>query len=838
MVKKHEQIRFLMDLGGQQLLDDALAAEQQTQVYDQQYMPSAEKKYFWQAIGSVRQIVTTDSSLQLACEHGQVELTWLAPNCLRVRAKAEAGGFDAPFSYAVCKKDWPDTPLNIAQGDEAIVVETSAIRYRISKHPFRIGVETLDGKMICMDSSGCHLRADGAVRLAMRLHPEEAGYGLGERAAGLNLRGKRYTLWNTDHLNYQRGSDPLYYSVPFYLGVHDDLAYGVFWDNSCRGSADLGGTKPDELVFEAEAGELRYYLILGGDVNAVLGRYTELTGHISLPPLWFLGFQQSRWSYYPQERVLALAKEFRARGIPCDVLYLDIDYMDGYRVFTWDANRFPNFKGMLDTLHAQGFKVVAILDPGIKIDLAYAAYVSGTARDVFLKYPDGALMAGPVWAGMSHFPDFSKPDARAWWAEHCEELLRAGIDGLWNDMCEPAVFGTAGARTIPDYVIHDQEGMGSTHLMHHNLYGMLMGRSSMEAQQRFRPDRRPVNMIRAGYAGAQRYASTWTGDNTSDWDHLRLSISMTLNSGLSGAPMTGPDVGGFHGECGAELFTRWLQAACLLPYYRAHTARGTGDQEPWTHGQPYEAINQETIALRYRLLPYLYSAVALCHEYGWPVVRPVFMAEPDNPDIRHIDDSYLLGDALLVAPVLEEGAVSRTVYIPAGEWYDFYTNEVLAGGQEVEVFAPLERLPLFVRAGTALPLWPVMQYVGEKPVDTLLLRCYPGAHETVLYEDQGEGMDYQQGNYRWVYITTGWKDNTFVIERRVAGRYAPVYSAIKLEIVGLDDEPASVRLERQGAPLWFYDNGVLELTVPPTFQRVEVMHKPTTADKTLLRKTW
>lgn len=838
MVKKQDQIRFLMDLGGQRLVDDARAAEVQTAAYDRIHAKRAQPELPWRILGGVQQVLTVSGGLRLLCEHGEAELIWLAPNVLRVRARAGRDGFKPPFSYAVCKTEWPEVDLSIAEGDNAVLVQTNAAVYRIGKWPLRIGVETLDARMICMDSLGCQLRADGAVRLVMRLHPEETGYGMGERATGLNLRGQRFTLWNTDHLNYKRGSDPLYYSVPFYLGVHDDQVYGVLWDNSCRGSADLGATQRDELIFEAEAGELCYYLIVGSDVNGVLSRYTELTGRITLPPMWFLGFQQSRWSYYPQERVLELAKEFRKRDIPCDVLYLDIDYMDAYRVFTWDRDRFPDPEGMISALHNQGFKVVVILDPGIKIDPAYTAYKTGLARDVFLKYPNGELVAGPVWAGMSHFPDFSKPETRTWWAEHCEPLLLMGIDGVWNDMCEPAIFGTEGARTIPDYVVHDQEGLGATHLAQHNLYGTLMGRSSFEAQQRFRPDKRPVNMIRAGYAGAQRYAATWTGDNTSDWDHLRLSISMTLNSGLSGAPMTGPDIGGFHGNCSAELFTRWLQMACLLPYFRAHTEHGTPDQEPWTYGQPYEVINRSTITLRYRLLPYLYSTVALCHEYGWPVVRPVFTAEPDNPNIRGIDDSYLLGDALLVAPVLEEGAVRRKVYLPAGLWYDFWTNEVWEGGREIEVVAPLERLPLFVRAGAALPLWPEMRFVGEKTVETLLLRCYPGTHETVLYEDRCEGMDYQKGEYRWVYITTGWQDdNTFTIERRVAGSFSPDYTAMKLEVVGLDDEPASVRLERQGAPLWFYDEGVLELTVP-TFQRIEVTRKPTTTERTILRKTW
>lgn len=837
MAKKQSQIQFLTELGGQRLVDDARAAETQAAAYDRIYLKAAPAGLPWRILGGVQRIEPAAGGLRLLCEHGEAELVWLAPNCLRVRAHAGHGGFAAPFSYAVCKTDWPEVGLTVTEGNDAVLVQTSAAVYRVGKWPLRIGVETPDARLVCMDSLGCQLREDGAVRLALRLHPAETSYGMGERASGLNLRGQRFSLWNTDHHTYKRGSDPLYYSVPFYLGVHDDQVYGVLWDNSNRGSADLGRTQPDELVFEAEAGELCYYLITGGDINSVLSRYTELTGRITLPPAWFLGFQQSRWSYFPQERVLALAQEFRKREIPCDVLYLDIDYMDGYRVFTWDRSRFPSFREMLGALHARGFKAVAILDPGIRIDPDYAAYRSGQEHDVFLKYPDGRLVAGPVWAGMSHFPDFSKPAARAWWAEQCGPLLAAGIDGVWNDMCEPAVFGTEGARTIADYVPHDQEGMGASHLAQHNVYGMLMGRSSLEAQQRFRPDKRPVNMIRAGYAGAQRYAATWTGDNTSDWDHLRLSISMTLNSGLAGAPMTGPDIGGFYGKCDAELLTRWLQAASLLPYYRIHTARGTADQEPWSHGQPYEAINRAAIALRYRLLPYLYSAVALCHEYGWPVVRPVFTAEPDNPKIRSIDDSYLLGDAVLVAPVLEEGAVRRQVYLPAGNWYDFWTNELIAGGSQIEVIAPLERLPLFVRAGTVLPLWPEMQYVGEKPIGTLLLRCYPGEHETVLYEDRGEGMAYEQGDYRWVYMTTAWQGDTLVIERRTAGSYSPEYAAVKLEVVGLDDEPASVGLERQGAPLWFYDAGVLELTVP-TFQRIEVTRKPTTTERTLPRKTW
>jgi alpha-glucosidase len=386
-------------------------------------------------------------------------------------------------------------------------------------------------------------------------------------------------------------------------------------------------------------------------------------------------------------------------------------------------------------------------------------------------------------------------------------------------------------------VRHHRDGLGGDHLENHNVYGMLMGRASYEAQQKHHPQARPFNIIRAGFAGAQRYASSWTGDNVSDWDNLRLSLSMTLNMGLSGAPVTGPDIGGFQKDCNGELFTRWLQAACLLPFVRSHTSLGTAAQEPWAFGQPYEVINRVTIALRYRLLPYLYSVFAQCHEYGWPIARPLFMAEPDNPAVRDLDDSYLVGDALLVAPVLQAGAVRRSVYLPAGEWYDFWTNERLDGGQTIEVPAPLERLPLFVRAGAVLPMWPEMQYVNPQAVQSLLYRVYPGEFETVLYEDDGEGFAYKDGDYRWVYVTCGWDESKLVIDRRIAGRYTPPYQSLRLEVVGFDEEPLQVRVDRQGAPLWFYDDDILEVTIDD-FQRVEIYRQSLPTDKTIAHRPW
>ncbi len=659
-------------------------------------------------------------------------------------------------------------------------------------------------------------------------------------AEALNLRGKRLMLWNTDPPTiYQRGDDPLYYCVPFYLGVHNAGAYGLLWDNSYRASVDLGAVAASDLRFEAEGGSLSYYLFAGSDAQTVLSRYAELTGHIQLPPMWFLGYQQCRWSYYPEETVLKLAAEFRQRGIPCDAIYLDIHYMKGFRVFSLNQEAFPDLEGMIKKLHAQGFKVVTIVDPAIKVDANYDVYQKGLQQDVFLKYPDGERVAGAVWPGLCNFPDFAKASTRAWWAEYCKQLVGCGVDGLWNDMCEPVVFLPEVSVTLPDFVQHEDIGLGKTHVANHNVYGMLMTRATYEAlEHSVPPDQRPVSMTRAGYAGTQRYASSWTGDNMSTWDHLRLSLSMTLNMGLSGAPMTGPDIGGFHGEVDGELFTRWLQAACFFPYFRGHTNLGTGPQEPWAFGQPYEVINRLTIQLRYRLLPYLYSVVAQCAEYGWPVIRPLFTAEPDNPQLRSVDDCYLLGDSLLVAPVLQAGAVSRPVYLPSGsDWYDYWTSTRVTGGQTIEVTAPLERLPLFVRAGSVLPHWPDMQYAGEQEPERLLMRAYPGSFETTLYEDDTRSMAYRGGAYRWIYITMAEDEETITINRRTAGNFKPAYQGISLEVIGLDSEPVDVKVDRQGAPLWFYDDGLLEVTAG-LFSSVEINRKSQTSDPTLLRRPW
>jgi len=840
-MSRKENIRFLTEVAGKRLVDDIKAYEKIISRYDRQFGIRKRGTSPWLSLGALQQAIPFERGIRLRCQNGWLELYWVTADCLRVRLRPQDDKFSEPFSYAVHKTDWTPVPFEVS-GEESsaahLEIRTNTVVCWIDKRSSRLRLETLDQRLVCADKQGIQWRADGTVRLSMTMQPDETSYGMGERALGLQLRGKRLTLWNAvPPSTCRRGIDPLSFSVPFYLGVHNQAAYGLFWDNSSRGSADLGAAKPDELVFEAEGGGLCYFLFAGNDVKQILSRYTELTGRIMLPPLWSLGYHQSRFSYYPQDAVLKLAENFRGRGMPCDVIYLDIHYMNGFRTFTWDQQRFPDFKQMIDTLHKQGFKIIPIVDPGIKIDPDYGAYKSGVEWKIFLTYPDEKPAVGVAWPGASHFPDFTNPAARSWWVQQIAALIKSGSDGIWNDFSEPAIFVQDGTVTLPDYVVHHQDGHGGNHVEGHNVYGMLMARATLEALQKYRPQMRPFNIMRAGFAGAQRYGTAQIGSNTADWDHLRLSISMVLNMGLSGIPLVGPDVSGFDGTSNGELFTRWLQVACLMPFFRTHTTVEMPSQEPWSFGQPYEVINRLTIQLRYRLLPYLYSLVAQAKEYGWPIIRPLFTAELDNPAIRSVDNCYLLGDAVLVAPVLEQGMVKRSVYLPAGEWYDYWTNELLEGGQVVNVPAPLERLPLFVRAGTVLPLWPEMHYIGEKEVETLVYRVFPGEFETVQYEDKGEGLDYQNGDYRWIYISCAWDESKLIINRRIAGRYTPSYKNIRLEVVGFDEEPLQVRVDRQGAPLWFYDDGLLELNVN-SFQRIEIMRKSLPTDKTIMRRPW
>lgn len=791
----------------------------------------------WQALGPITSVTPHSQGVLLDTARGTLELHFLTPDILRVRLRPDRD-VPPPFSYAVAHEEFPDPVVQQRTTPAAIEIQSERLICQVSKDSGALRIETTGGQLVSEDAGGIQVRGRG-VRWTRALPTGEACYGLGQRASALNLRGKRLALWNADPLPYDRGADPVYASIPFYLGVRPKGALGILWDNPARGQADLGATHPERMTLSAEGGELCVYVIAGATVEAVLEHYTALTGRMPLPPLWALGFHQSRWGYDTADTFRHLAQRFRQLQMPCDALYFDIDYMRGYRCFTWDPQRFPDMPQLHDDLHNLGFKSVAIIDPGIKIDRGYEVYQSGVKENVFVTYPNGRRYSGPVWPGRCHFPDFTNPRVRAWWGQQVAPLVAAGFDGFWNDMNEPALITAPPGRTLPDYVRHDWEGQGRSHVGGgHNVYGMLMARATREGVQHMRPDRRPFVMTRASYAGAQRYTTSWTSDNKATWDHLRLSISMALNMGLSGLPFTGPDVGGFQGEPDGELFTRWMQLASMLPYFRAHTMANTAPQEPWSYGEPYETINRQVLERRYQLLPYLYSAVAQCAQDGAPIVRPLFLVDPADAALRAVDDAFMLGDVLLVAPVVEQGATRREVYLPRGAWYEFDTGKLIDGARRVTVDAPLERLPLYVRAGKVLPLWPVMQYVGERPIEEARLRIYAGSSDTALYEDAGEGLAYQQGAFRWSFFTCRFTPaGEFTIGWQRVGSYEPPYPRTRVEVAGISAEPEAVRLDEQGAPVWYYENGVVEFLVT-TFDKACIVgrsHRSSEAQETLAR---
>jgi alpha-glucosidase len=755
--------------------------------------------------GAVRSFSLAGNTLTVTCERADLQLTALSPEIIRVRLRPDRQ-FPPPFSYAVARaeSEWTAPVCTVEETNSCLVLRVPSVAVEISKGDASMRFLAPDGRVLDEDAEPLAWAGE-RVSLTRALPAHARVYGFGEKALPLDKRGLKMDLYNVDIKGYGPGQDPLYLNIQFYVLLQDGRACGLFLDNTYRGRADVGASRPDVLSLEAEGGELRYYFFAGPAPADVVRQYTELTGRMELPPLWALGYHQSRWSYFPDARVREIAREFRQRCIPCDAIHLDIHYMDGYRCFTWSEERFPDPPGLLRNLHEQGFKAVAIIDPGVKADKHYNACRSGLEEDVFCKYPNGLRYKGQVWPGMCYFPDFTNPCAREWWGEQYRPLLDAGLDGFWNDMNEPAIFNSV-AFTMPDCVRFDWEGQGADFRQAHNVYGMQMVRASSEGLRRLRPDRRPVVVSRSGWAGLQRYGSHWTGDNYSDWPSMRNSIPMVLNLGLCGVSFTGPDTGGFNGSPSPELLTRWTQLSAFMPFFRNHSAFWTEDQEPWAFGEPWESANRAAIELRYRMLPYVYTAFWQCAQTGIPIMRPLFLAFPEDSATYCVEDEFLLGDSLLVAPVLEEGATRRSVYLPAGRWYDFWTSQAHDGPATIDASAPLEQIPLYARAGSVIPNWPLMQYVGERVPDPLTLHVFPGEGESLLYEDEGEGWAHKEGIYRLSRFTMQATGRGWTLRWGREGRYESPCAQVEIILHGLA-EPPRVLVDGQEAEVIWQNGG-------------------------------
>lgn len=722
-------------------------------------------------------------------------------------------------SYAV-EQDLPPLPAQLDEQPDSLTLITPELRLTVDRTSGAVrAVNTAEATIIEESPSGFRPEGQG-FSWQVRLPDDETCHGLGQRAFPLSLRHRRLALWNYDARSYQVGADPLYLSVPFYLGRRPGLSYGLFWDNPARASVDLDSDNNGLLTYSCTQRPLTLYLIVGDGPQQVTQRYTGLTGRMELPPLWALGYHQSRWGYRDEADFRRVATRMRKERIPCDALHLDIDYMSGYRVFTWDDTRFPKPAKLLSDLAEDGFKAVAIVDPGIKADEGYGVYRQAREAGLFLTAKGGGRLRREVWPGLSEFPDFTAPACRDWWAGQVGTFAAAGVAGLWNDMNEPSTF--VDSRTLPDEVPHDWEGQGP--ITHgdggHNVYGMQMARASRDGLAGLRPDKRPFVISRAGYAGLQRYATTWNGDSLATWEHLQVTLPQLLNLSISGVPFSGSDAGGFRGDPGAELYLRWMQLASMTPFFRTHSARTAEERNPWSFGAELTDRIRDVIEFRYRLLPYLYTLARRASLDGTPIARPMFFEDPESTALRQLDDQFMLGGQLLVAPILSKGARSRKVALPDGDWYRLNAGTVIHGGVTITEAAGLG-LPLFVRGGTVFPLWPVRQTTDEAP-DLLTLQVYAGNGGGELYEDAGDGYGYRAGQHLLRTFTTGNDGGRLTVSCTSQGEFSVPYARIDVAVHGLDAAHPVVAVD--GRPVEAHLSDGVVLFSCGAFHGIEVTH--------------
>jgi len=718
--------------------------------------------------------------MQLQAGPAVLRITALRNDIIRVRISATST-LPEDASWAVLPEARTKSiDVQPSQDSGSVGFRTAALDVRVERDPLRLMIRDLEGNIISSDAVGrpTKFQADG-FSVYKQMPATEHYFGLGDKTGTFDRREQAYTLWNTD-IGPQEGVDPLYKSIPFFLAINGARSYGIYLDNTWRTWFDFGKQARDAYAFGAEGGPLDYYFLYGPTPKQVVEGYAYLTGKPPLPPLWALGFQQSRYSYTPESKLLEIATRLRTDRIPSDVVYLDIDYQDRKRPFTVDAKTFPNFPEMVSDLRKQHFHLVNITDLHIAhaANQSYAPYDSGHAGDHFVKKPDGSEFVGIVWPGPAVFPDFTRAQTREWWGNLYQDFVKDGVAGFWNDMNEPSVFDGPG-KTMPLDTVHRIEEPGfttrtATHAEIHNIVGLENARATYEGLLKLRPDERPFVLTRATFAGGQRYGFTWTGDNSATWNHLRLATQMTLNLGMSGIAFVGVDVGGFNGSPSSELLTRWVELAAFSPFFRDHSDMGTLPHELWVNGPEQEAIRRRYVETRYRLLPYIYSLAEESSRTGLPLMRPIFLEFPEvyapsSPGFDHMDTEFLLGRSLLIAPQpFGEMLDDYILALPKGAWFDFWTGDKMPNSApaaapiaETVVAKPgakfpeprkihpkLDTMPVYVRGGTVLPMQPLIQNTEEVPRGPLELRVYPGADcQGTIYLDDGHSLAYQHGQF-------------------------------------------------------------------------------------------
>lgn len=769
--------------------------------------------------GHFQTFVNHGDRVAVAAARGTLEISPHPSGALRVRIgrKKRLPEYQS-LAVVFPAETQPAASLRARPTKTGVAMRTRAAAVRLQFDPLALSFSDTKGPAFAADLF-LGFRG-GQIVVRKKIGPEDRLYGLGEKTGWLDRRGRKYVMRNADvwrehPAGLGSATDPLYASFPFFIVHNRRRAYGIFVDNPEFAEFDFTGD--DWLEFSAPADALNYYVLPGPTLPDVVRQYTDLTGRMPLPALWTLGYHQCRWGYASEADIRRVASELRNRNIPADGIWMDIDYMDGYRVFTWDKKDFPRPKQMIADLRRGGFRPVAIVDPGVKVDDGYFLYDEGRAGDHFVKHPDGREYNGAVWPGPSAFPDFHRAATRAWWADHVRRWLAdTGLSGLWNDMNEPA------ARDITGPIL-DTRHDGRPHASARNTYALQMARATFDGMLARDPDSRPFILTRAAFSGMQTVSALWGGDNSSQWEHLAASLPMLMNLGLSGMPFVGVDIGGFGGGCDGELLARWTQAGAFYPFCRNHAAAGTRSQEPWVFGPEIEAICRKYIGLRYQLLPYLYNLFREASLTGAPILRPLVWHYPKDPNTFNLNDQFMLGPDLLIAPILAPGLSARAVYLPKGKWYRWAGRGAAAaplhGPAHVVASAPLDELPIFVRAGAIIPTWPLAQHTGAINRAGVTLHVWPGDGSLDFYEDDGASRGYERGGYRLTPIRMRSRGRRLDIEwKRPRGEYGmgrsrwtvAVHSLPGRVRAALDDRP--VRCRREGDTLFceLKDGGLTE----------------------------
>ena len=772
--------------------------------------------------------------LSFTTENGVVlQITVRRDSILRFRYTT-TGIFENDFSYAITKyASRGYNHLDVSEDDDKYIITTAKLICHVSKIDLRKSIfDAKDNSLICEDELGFHWEESyeyggDIVKMSKTAQPGESYYGLGDKPVDNNLKGKRFENWVTDSYAYGRETDPIYKAIPFYTGLHNKKSYGVFFDNTFRSFFDFCNERRNITSFWAQGGEMNYYFIYGPDMSEVVVNYTDLTGKPhEMPALWTLGYHQCKWSYYPESNVKEITSKFRELQIPCDAIYLDIDYMEGFRCFTWNKDHFPDPKRMVKELADDGFKTIVIIDPGIKIDMDYSVFKEGLDNDYFCKRADGPYMKGKVWPGECYFPDFTNPEVREWWSNLFKELVEdIGVKGVWNDMNEPAVMDVPG-KTFPNDVRHDYDGNQCSHRKAHNVYGMQMARATYQGLKKFSYPKRPFVITRAAYSGTQRYTSSWTGDNIATWDHLTIANLQAQRMCMSGFSFIGSDIGGFAEQPNGELYARWIQLGIFHPFCRTHSSGDHGDQEPWAFGTTITDVVRKFIELRYQLLPYLYTAFYRYVEEGIPILKSLVLYDQEDPQTHYRNDEFIFGEKILACPITGPNQKGRRMYFPRGKWYNFWNDQVVQGEQETWVDADLDSMPIFIKEGAIIPKYPIQQYVGEKTIDELTLDVYYtlGKEDSQVYEDATDGYDYLKGRYSLRNFKLSGKENELIIQQHKSGKFETTYKTFKLNLHGLPFKISKVEIDNVEIP--FNDiqlNGDNTLVINKEFTELHII---------------